>query len=476
MQPSIQPFALLVAFEIIFTAYLVSAEKVLGAYIFARHGDRTAKVLGNTHLTDLGYREVYLTGSFYHNRYVSSDSPLQIEGISEPFVNTKQIQASSPSDEVLQNSATGFLQGVYPPVGASANQTLRNKTTIVSPLNGYQLVPLSTVSSGTSSEDSTWLQKASGCQQATVSSGNFYSSDLYNSLLESTKGFYRSLSPMLDRTFNASQMTFEEAYEIFDYLNVASIHNSTSDFPSSELLTGDTYHQLLTLASAQQYNLAYNASDPVRAIEGSTLAGDVQQGLEKVVTSQGKSKLGIQFGSYGTFLSYFGLAQLPSADVNFTGIPDYASSMAWELVTNSTASGFPSVDEIAVRFIFHNGTVSGSATPTPYPLYGQSSDVLPWTDFLEQSKKIAITSQDQWCQVCGNTDGQCASASTTTANPSNSGGMSKAVAGVVGAMVTLGVILCFEALFFIIGGFRISKKRKAGSEYSTEHVSENKVP
>ena len=471
-----QSFALLGALAVIFTAHLTSAERVLGAYIFARHGDRTPKILGDTRLTDLGYKEVYLTGGYYHNRYVTSDSPLQIEGISEPFVNTKQVQASSPPDEVLQNSATGFLQGVYPPVGVSANETLRNGTTVESPLDGYQLVPLSAVSSGTNSEDSTWLQKASGCKQATVSSGDFYGSDLYNSLLTSTNGFYESLSPMLDRTFNASQRTFKNAYKIFDYLNVASIHNSSSDFPSSELLTADTYHQLLTLANVQQYNLAYNASDPVRAIEGSTLAGDVQQGLEKIVTTQGKSKLGIQFGSYGTFLSYFGLAQLPSVDVNFTGIPDYASSMAWELVTNSTASGFPSIDEISVRFIFHNGTINGFVTPTSYPLYGQSSIILPWTEFLEQSQNVAVTSQDQWCEICGNTDGLCASASTTAADSSKSGGMSKAVAGVVGAMVTLGVILGLEALFFVVGGFRISKRRKAGSVYSTEHVSENKTP
>lgn len=465
---------MLLALAFILSAHLVSAERVLGAYIFARHGDRTAKILGSTKLTNLGYQEVYQAGNYYHRRYIASDSSLQIEGISEQVVNTKQIKASSPSDDVLQNSATGFLQGVYPPVGTSANQTLRNNETIMAPLDGYQLVPLSSVSSGTNSEDSTWLQKASGCDKATASSSNFYKSSLYESLLDSTKGFYDSLSPMIESTFNTSQRNFKNAYTIFDYLNVASIHNSTADFPSSELLTDSTYHQLLTLANVHEYSLAYNASDPVGAIEGSTLAGDVQQGLEEVITSEGKTKLGIQFGSYGTFMSYFGLAQLPSANVNFTGIPDYASSMAWELVTNSTTSGFPSEDEISVRFLFHNGTINGSSTPDVYPLYAQSNVVLPWTEFLAQSKKISITSEDKWCDVCGNTDGQCASAST--ANASQSGGMSKAVAGVVGAMVTLGVILGLEALIFLIGGFRISKRRKAGSEVGSEHVTEFKSP
>ena len=450
------------------------AERVLGAYIFARHGDRTAKILGNTELTDLGYNQVHSTGSYYHDRYIAADSPLQIEGISEQVVNSKQIYASSPSDAVLQNSATGFLQGVYPPAGTVANQTLRDGTVVQAPLNGYQIVPLSTVPSGTESEDSTWLQKASGCKAATTSSDSFYSSTLYNTLLESTRGFYESLSPMLNRTFTESQMTFKKAYTIFDYLNVASIHNSSSEFPSSDLLTPDASQQLLSLANVQQYNLAYNSSDPVRAIEGSTLAGDVLQGLEETMASKGETKLNIQFGSYGTFLSYFGLVRLPSVNVNFTGIPDYASSMAWELVTNSTSTDFPSASEIDVRFIFHNGTINDSATPSEYPLYGQSAITLPWSDFVTETKKIAVTSQDEWCQACGNSGSQCAPAATT-ASGSSSGGMSKAVAGVVGAMVTLGVILGLEALFFLVGGFRITKKRKAGSEVGTEYVSENKA-
>lgn len=470
---SLQP-ALLVLMAIPM-AHPALAERVLGAYIFARHGDRTAKVLGSTELTDLGYNEVYLAGSYYHDRYIAADSPLQIAGISEPTVNTKQVTASTPSDEVLQNSATGFLQGVYPPVGTSANETLRNSTTVQSPLNGYQLIPLSTVSSGTNSEDSTWLQKASGCEAATASSKSFYKSALYNDLLESTKGFYTNLSPMLNSTFNESEMSFKNAYKIFDYLNVASIHNSSSEFPSSDMLTDGVYRQLLALASISEYSLAYNSSDEIRAIEGMSLAGEVLEGLEDIVSSQGKNKLNIQFGSYGTFLSYFGLAQLPSINVNFTGIPDYASSMAWELVTNSTSDAFPPVSEISVRFIFHNGTITGSSTPYQYPLFGQSSTILPWTDFVEETKKIAVTTQDQWCQACGNTDSQCPAASIVQSDNS-SGGMSKAVAGVVGAMVTLGVILILETLFFLVGGFTITKRRKAGSVVSSEHVTETKMP
>jgi acid phosphatase len=474
MRTSVQPTSVLLA---LMAMPLASAEKVLGAYIFARHGDRTPKVLGNTQLTDLGYKEVFLTGSYYHDRYISSNSSHHIQGISEEVVNLNQISASAPSDNVLQNSATGFLQGVYPPVGTAASQTLGNGTTVEAPLNGYQLIPLALIETGTNSESNTWLQDATQCQNAEVSSNNYYSSALYNDLLASTSDFYKSLSSYLNDTFTDSKMSFKSAYTIWDFLNVASIHNSSSDYPSAEIR-----EKLFLLANIEQYNLAYNASEPIRAVAGSTLAGEMLQGLNETITSKGKSKLNIQFGSYGTFLSYFGLAQLPAATVNFTGIPDYASSMAWELVTNSTSDEFPSASEISVRFIFHNGTISSSSTPAEYPLYGQSSATIPWSDFVAQTEKIAITDDEQWCKACGNTDGTCAaytvsstgSDSSTAGSKSSEGGLSRPVAGVIGAMVTLAVILGLEAVFLLFGGFRITKKRNAVPEVETTAVEGSK--
>jgi acid phosphatase len=471
MRSSIQSGLLLAAS---LSTSMVEAERVVGAYIFARHGDRTAKILGNTQLTDLGYNEVYDAGHFYNERYILASSDKQIEGISPLIVNPKQISASSPADAVLQNSATGFLQGVYPPAGSSANQTLANSTTVVSPLAGYQLIQVTSTSSSNSNEGSTWLQGSSDCQKGTVSSNNYYMSDSYNSMLKSTKDFYQSLSPMLNSTFTSSQMTFKNAYSIFDYLNVGQIHNSTDEYPALKGLTDEIYTQLLQLANNQQYNLAFNKSDTVRAIDGAVLAGEILSSLNDTIATGGKSKLGVSFGSYGTMLAFFGLMQLPAASVDFTGIPDYASSMVFELVTNATGTGMPAESDLNVRFMFHNGTMTGADGPTVYPLFGQSNDLLSWSDFKTSIEKVAVTSDAQWCDLCGNTDGKCGSTTTSTtssdsssSSASSSGGMSKAVAGVIGAMVTLAVILGLQALFFLVGGFRISKRNKAGPEMVT---------
>ncbi|KAJ5547461.1 hypothetical protein N7494_005046 [Penicillium frequentans] len=163
---------------------------------------------------------------------------------------------------------------------------------------------------------------------------------------------------------------------------------------------------------------------------------------------------------------------MPAASPEFYGISDYASFIVFELVTNATGTDFPSSDEISVRFAFHNGTISGSEKPTIYPMFDQSSDLLSYSDFSTQMDKVAVTSTSQWCDMCGNSDGKCSSSSAPSSTPSSSntessGGISRAVAGMIGTLVTLAVILGLQALFLLVGGFRIAKRNKGGPEMAT---------
>lgn len=447
---------------------LSSAETVLGAYIFHRHGDRTAKSTPPASLTDLGYSEVHAHGSYYNSRYVDNSSAAHIYGLGSEVVKLSQLAVSSPSDNVLQNSAAGWLQGLYPPVGGAANQTLRNGTVVEPPLNGFQLVPISITSTGSGSESSQWLQGATDCQNAEVSSNNFFNSDTFKSYQSSSLDLYQGLSPIVNATFTEDELNFKNAYTIWDLLNVALIHNSTESNAALADVKTSTMNELFVLANIHEFNLAYNSTDTVRAVSGAVLAGQALQALNETITSNGKSKLNVQFGAYATFFSYFGLAGLAQANANFTGIVDYASSIAWELVTNSTVSSdgtFPPTSEISVRFLFNNGTSSSSYDLTAYPLFGGSDLEVPWDDFVTQTKKFAVTSQEQWCGVCGNTDGACASNSTSTGSSTTAGttsskgsGISNAVAGVIGAMVTLAVILGLEAIVLLAGGLRLAKK------------------
>jgi hypothetical protein len=198
-------------------ASLIQAqETVLGVYIFHRHGDRTSKSWPPASLTDLGYHEVFSSGQFYRDRYIDANASNPIYNVSPNLVKNSQLNVQAPVDTVLQNSASGFLQGLYPPVGATlGSQTLANGTDIEAPLNGFQLIPVNAVQSASSSansENSAWLQGSSGCNNAIVSSNNYFYSEEYLSMLNKTADFYQSVLPVINTTFTSAQDSFKNAY------------------------------------------------------------------------------------------------------------------------------------------------------------------------------------------------------------------------------------------------------------------------
>jgi len=243
-----------------------------------------------------------------------------------------------------------------------------------------------------------------------------------------------------------------------------------------------------------EFNLAYNASSPIRAISGMVLAGQVSSFLNSTITAAGKvsgPKFAVQFGAYGTITSLFGLTNMTVVDPMFYGIPGYASALTFELFTDSNYTGaFPAVDDLQVRLLWHNGstTTGDDLTPEVYPMFGQSETSLAWTDFSSRMAGISVGSNAEWCVACGNTTGTCAGTSSASAesgsdnSDSNAGGshMSNVVAGVIGAMITLGVIFGAEALILLVGGWRMVRKRtmrnSAGSSGGVELTSVNVSP
>lgn len=194
------------------------------------------------------------------------------------------------------------------------------------------------------------------------------------------------------------------------------------------------------------------------------LAGEVLKYMNEVISSQGARKFGIQFGAYATFMSFFGLADLPAANEDFKGIVDYASSMSFELFTTADASnGFPGTDDLQVRFLFHNGTASNQSEPVAYPLFGGKDIALSWNEFQAKMSGFAIRTTEQWCGKCGSTAGACAAfaenASGGAATAGHASGMSPAIGGVIGAFVTLAVVLGTAAVVLLVGGFRLVSKK-----------------
>lgn len=145
--------------------------------------------------------------------------------------------------------------------------------------------------------------------------------------------------------------------------------------------------------------------------------------------------------------------------------------MTFEIFTDVAPTPFPAVDDIQVRFLWHNGTTGNTSTPTAYPLFGQQNLTLSWNDFVSGMNQFAVGSQADWCKACGNSTGVCAPASSLTSpssggkggGSSGGGGVSRPVAGVIGAMVTLAVVLGVEGLVMLVGGLRLVGKNRLGA-------------
>lgn len=408
-------------------------------------------------MTSLGASQNFQVGSDYRARYLAAGSPHQIAGISESKYISSQIYATAPNSGILLNTATAFLQGLYPPLvdlaPEIASQTLNNGTRSTSPLNGYQYATLQGVKAN--SPDTIWIKGDESCPTLDASLSALESSAPFTSLVASTRPFYESFYPALQSVSDIrspSTLSFASAYDIFDLLNVARIHNASST-PISD---ADLF-QLRTLADAAEFASSYSPTDAARSTGARTFAGAVLAQLTKTVASAGALKFSLLAGSYDTFLGFAGLADLTAASADFFGLPEYASTMAFELVS-AGAGGSLATDDLRVRFLFRNGT---EGALTAFPLFGGKEESLGWAEFVQKMQAIAITTVEGWCGACQSevdfckvyqVDGEVAA--------KKEGGMSSAVAGVVGAMVTLGVVALVGGFVFLM----VRRRRSGGGK------------
>jgi len=330
----------------------------------------------------------------------------------------------------------------------------------VKPLGGYQYVWLH--GEQADAPEAIWLKGDVACPAFVNASKSFSQSAEYAALFASTKAFYASFAPLLTNAYTSpSDLTFANAYSIFDVLNVESIHNASI----ANSLTSDQLFQLRTLADAHEYALTFNASQPQRSIPGQTFIGKVLTQLNQTITTPAGPKFSLLVGSYNTFQAFFGLANLTDDSPNFVGIPDYASTMTFEVVTNATVgAALPDPSDISVRFLFRNG----SAADAPYqafPIFGMTTELMPWTDFEAKMSALQVSTAAQWCSICGGAQEPfCATSAAATTSPAPavrtamSVMISTPVAGVIGAMVTLGVVGMAVVVAGLLGA-RVTRRR-----------------
>lgn len=356
--------------------------------------------------------------------------------------------------QILYQAATNFLQGLYPPLGelnsSLAIEELANGTSTGAPLDGYQFILIH--GEGETDPDTIWIKGDDNCPAYSRASKSYRESTEYQTTLSQTAEFYSKFTPLLGPIMGEENISYSQAFDVYDLLNVASIHNASV---ASEI-DADDLNRLRYLADEWEWNRNFNASQPDRSIGGRTLAGGFLRQLKSVVESNAKTKFSLMAGSYDTFLSFFGLTDLTAADQDFHGIPKFASSMALELHTDGDETAFPAKPEqdLKVRFLFRNGTGDDDVL-NPYPLFGASEESIPYGRFVDELGRRSILTLSDWCTTCQSEAEFCAAASNNDFPAARSCGkadpaLPTAAAGGIGAAVAVAVVSLVVALAWLI--------------------------
>ncbi|OAA57504.1 histidine acid phosphatase [Niveomyces insectorum RCEF 264] len=325
-----------------------------------------------------------------------------------------------------------------------------------------------------------------------------------------TRGFYDALYPtVFQAAFPPGMVNYDYAYTLYDYARYQYDHAPDGAAAvGASGLNSSTLEILKLLATTQQLDRNANLTvagrqpgDMVLAVSGRMLAAEIVSLLRENIAAGGAThKLSLLFGSFEPLLAFFALSGLTAgpAGLAFQTLPDPAGAMVFELYTpasllrsgdadaGSNTTMYPSEDDIYVRFLYRNN--SEPATPfVEFALFSDgTTDTAPaaplrFVDFANAMDAVGILSVAAWCTLCDAVSVFCPalvgdgggsgsnSNSNSNGSSSNRGnrktGPSPAVAGVIGALVTLAVGILLVLAAMLLGGMRVyvAGRRRRGS-------------
>ncbi|KAJ3556948.1 hypothetical protein NM688_g1743 [Phlebia brevispora] len=290
--------------------------QLLGIVIWARHGDRegfyqdpVTYTASETAITPLGEVQELQLGQFLHSTYLDPTSDSYI-GTSFPLFNQTQVQVrADASDEgfVILDSAQAVVQGLWPNTTIN-NVTLANGSTIVSPMSGYQYIPIESVEA----DEDVSLEGFTDCNTQATRTTQFYNSAGFQQVANESAAFLNSLPPFLD----GRPVTLENMFNIWDYMNVQSIHNQTffNRLPNGYLA------EARALANYHEYGVFSDQSfNGIGNIAARTAVPSMITAMQRIVNASDGLKLHYSAMSYKPFLSFFNMSgvvetgQLPGA-------------------------------------------------------------------------------------------------------------------------------------------------------------------
>ncbi|KAF8893679.1 histidine phosphatase superfamily [Gymnopilus junonius] len=424
--------------------------KILGVVLLVRHGDRqgfyqdpTSYTASNTAITPLGNSQLFELGQDLRSIYFDSSSPSFISTVNSTLVQDAQVHIRADGGGeggVIFDSAVSLLQGLWPPT-LNYSTTLANGTVVVGPMGGYQTVPIESVEP----DNDVSLEGWDDCNTFVNANNAFYESSLFNQTAAVHANFLNSLSPYLD----GRPVTLKNMWNIYDYMNVNSIHNAT--FAKS--LPAGYLEQARDLANFHEGGVFSSPElNGIGNIGGQTILPSILTSLSSISNTSNPLKFVVSAISYKPFISLFNMTSVSEMNPQLFGIVNYAAAVAFEVRQPNGGS------DAVIRFKFKNGTNDNFNT---YNFMNSTTD-FPVQTILTALKPYAVNDLPTWCKVCNNQqDRGCADLSVSAPSVSlvHHDRVSPVGAGFIGACVTLALMTGIFALLFFLGFLSFNRKR-----------------
>lgn len=465
-------------------------DRVWGVFAYTIHGDSTPNALVSEaqpeRLTEYGASQLRAAGSTFRRRYVPSSrsslnsSKAAIRDPSSFFLRPDDVDVFSTTDQSTIASAQAFMLGLRPSLdqsSTSVSETAANGVTYTRPLNGYQFPRIITL--GDADPSSLILKGSEKCDMHLAAESEYKYSSEAQAITRETAAFYVDLWwRLLSGVYDVSSATYANAVGISDYLEYEALHNSSiySWTSENEISRVRWLADRYTYATNAQGGSAFPQSTIgiVNPIAGQTLASSILHAFDLNIQHFGsQQKMTLLFGSDKPAVALASLLGLATKQQpNFFSRPVRGASLVFELYsfeTDGTASSYPSVDELFVRFFLHNGT-NTSTEFEPFSLFGHgpSRTYIPFAEFRSELETFAVLSAEEWCMRCNSESIFCTGALGNQVISHKKQGMEHgigpAVAGVIGAVVTLVVIGLLAVVGFLVAGWR---KRKGNGRSSS---------
>ncbi|KAI0823176.1 histidine phosphatase superfamily [Trametes gibbosa] len=437
--------------------------KVLGVVMFARHGDRQGfyqdpetYTASATVITPLGEQQEYELGALVREQYTATNSSTYIQGIaaSDALLQANQVVVRADAGGeggVIFDSAVALTQGLWP-VTPKANTQLANGSTVTSPLGGYQYVPIESVEPN----QDVSLEGFTSCTAFDNHTAAFYDSAAFQAKQAEVAQFLTDLKPYMD----GRPVTLENMWNIFDYMNVQSIHNATF----ANALPQGYLEQARDLANWHEYNVFSDTSvDGIGNIAFRAMLPSVLTAVQRIANASDPLKLHYSAIAYKPFLSLFNMTGVVADGALPPTIVNYAAAVVLEVRQTGSA-------EPVVRFNFKNGTDDAGFRPYAMSVAGAGAGAaqdVPLAAFVNAFQPAAVNTTLEWCHVCGQTQARgCAAllaAPATTQFVAQHDRISPVGAGFLGAGLTVAVVGLAAAMLVFLGLLTLGRAKAAAA-------------